>query len=363
MKIVHIISSLNIGGAENFVVQLANAQSVSNDVMLIILGITDSKRNYMASVLPSIVVKSMGWTYKYSIRQFLQLNTLIGKIKPEVIHVHLHNPLYYVYGISLIRPQIKYIHTVHNSFTVWKKCFSYLNALRFINNRITHVCIAFRIYKDLRRAYPKLKSVKITNGIAHYIPKRSATEISAFWHGFSTTSDAKIQFLAIGNISKYKNFKLLALSYQSVYERYKNAMCVQIGRVIDSRLFAELKDINTPNLFFSGGQENAADFLAEADALIICSTNEGMPIVALEALSMGVPIISTPAGGMMSIIKDGYNGFITTDFEEASLYKAITKFIELPTVKKQELSDNARECFETNYEIMQIEKNYESCYQ
>lgn len=56
--------------------------------------------------------------------------------------------------------------------------------------------------------------------------------------------------------------------------------------------------------------EKKEKLLQEADMFILPSYNEGLPIAVLEALSVGLPIISTPVGGIPEVVKDGYNGFL-----------------------------------------------------
>ena len=79
MSIVHIISSLNIGGAENFVVQLANEQTKHKTVKIISLGKTNSNRNYIHAVNQKVELIELGWKKKYSVIQFYQLMILMRK--------------------------------------------------------------------------------------------------------------------------------------------------------------------------------------------------------------------------------------------------------------------------------------------
>ena len=72
MKIVHIISTLNIGGAENFVVQLANAQAQTHSVILIVLQTSNPNHNYLKTVSDTIQVIPLHWKKKYSVSQFIQ---------------------------------------------------------------------------------------------------------------------------------------------------------------------------------------------------------------------------------------------------------------------------------------------------
>jgi len=360
MKIVHVISTLNIGGAENFVMQLANQQSYENSVVIVITGITDGNKNYIDKIDKKVTIYQLNWKQKYSLQQFFQLNSLLGKIEPTCVYVHLHNPLYYIYGVSLIKRKIKYVHTIHSSFDNWKGILKYLNKLRFLNNRILHVCVAKSIHEKLTHHFPKLRSTLINNGIRSYNPYRDLTQVKSFWNSFSIKPQIGKRFLAIGNINRHKNYKILAQSFAKIYDSHPDAMCLHIGNEMDTVLSDELKEINAPNLFLAGVKDNAADFLSEADALVVSSVQEGMPIVVLEALSMGVPIIATPAGGLVDVIVDGFNGFLIQDFKELSLRLAIKKFIALTLEEKQEMGINAKAYFEENYDINKVSKIYKN---
>ncbi|MDY8136894.1 glycosyltransferase family 4 protein [Aquimarina sp. 2201CG5-10] len=360
MKIIHIISTLNIGGAENFVVQLANQQVVDNEVLIVVTGITNTEENYINHIDDRIIVHQLQWLKKYSVKQFFQLNSLIGKLGPNQVFVHLHNPLYYIYGVSFLKPKLAYIHTIHSSFENWKPILKYLNKLRFINNKILHVCVAKSIYKQLKQSFPKLRSTYINNGIKSYHAQREPVQIKTFWNSFSIKPQIGQRFLAIGNINKHKNYKMLAQSFEQIHAKYPNSMCIHIGNEMDPILSDELKKINAPNVFLAGAKNNAADFLSEADALIVSSVQEGMPIVALEALSMGVPVITTPAGGLKDLIINEVNGYLIDDFKASSLTEAIIEYIRLSKDERKALSTNARVYFEQFYDISKVCETYQN---
>ncbi len=362
MKILHVISTLNIGGAENFVVQLANEQAKHHKVTILVLQSSNTKNNYIATAHPAVTITTLGWKQKYSVRQLWQLYRVIGRLQPEVLHVHLHNPLYYVFIISMLYRKIRYIHTMHNNFAVWKKTLRILNMVRYINNRITHVCIAPSIYTDVQKHFPHLNAVMVPNGINTHIPSRTPMTVKEMWKHTPSYTHAHHKFIAIGNISKYKNFKLLANSFKELAIENQKITCLQIGKTIDTELQKELQRINPPNVLFAGPKTKAADYITQADALLITSTQEGMPIVILEALSMGVPVITTPAGGAADMVMHGENGLVAPDVSTASFKKTVLDFIALSPEQHETLRSNAKKSFMNTYHIQTISKQYTSQY-
>jgi len=65
-----------------------------------------------------------------------------------------------------------------------------------------------------------------------------------------------------------------------------------------------------PNVDFLGYMEDPFEFLIEIDCLMITSETEGIPLAAMEALSIGVPVISTNVGGMNELILTHQHGSV-----------------------------------------------------
>jgi len=70
------------------------------------------------------------------------------------------------------------------------------------------------------------------------------------------------------------------------------------------------------NISFLGFQENPYKILYNAKVMIMTSRWEGMPMCALEAMALGVPIVGTPVDGLKNIIINGQNGFLSNENEE-----------------------------------------------
>lgn len=71
------------------------------------------------------------------------------------------------------------------------------------------------------------------------------------------------------------------------------------------------------NVFFMGNIPNAGAYNAIADLFILPSNYEGLPIVILEAMSLGKPIVASDVGGISEIVRNGENGFVVENSPEA----------------------------------------------
>jgi glycosyltransferase involved in cell wall biosynthesis len=67
----------------------------------------------------------------------------------------------------------------------------------------------------------------------------------------------------------------------------------------------------TDNVSFFGFQSNPLKILHDSKVMIMTSRWEGTPMCALEAMALGVPIVSTPSDGICELVTDGENGFLS----------------------------------------------------
>lgn len=91
----------------------------------------------------------------------------------------------------------------------------------------------------------------------------------------------------------------------------------QLAKLIDKNLFAYVSHVN-----------NVADFLKDKEVFILPSYREGTPRAVLEAMAMGMPIITTDVPGCRETTKNNINGFIIPPKNSNALYEKILTFIE-----------------------------------
>ena len=72
-----------------------------------------------------------------------------------------------------------------------------------------------------------------------------------------------------------------------------------------------------------GPRTNIGDYMSFADFFVISSDKEGLPLALLEAMSMGVIPVCTPAGGIKDVIRNGENGYIGKEVSDDAFYATI----------------------------------------
>ncbi len=116
----------------------------------------------------------------------------------------------------------------------------------------------------------------------------------------------------VGRLSPEKGQGIFLQAFKQVISRTPSIRGIIIGdgqekeRLINFCCENGLKD----KIIFTGYQKNIANFYQIMDLLVLPSFSEGLPNVALEAMSFKVPVIATSVGGVPEIILDGKNGLI-----------------------------------------------------
>lgn len=120
-------------------------------------------------------------------------------------------------------------------------------------------------------------------------------------------------------------------------------------KAVDSSKISKLKDagiIEQP-----GFQENIRGLLSETDIYTLPSYREGLPVSVLEAMSMGLPVVTTDAPGCREAVQEGVNGRLVPVADAPALAEALEALIRNPELRRQMGAagrQRALECFSTD---------------
>lgn len=92
----------------------------------------------------------------------------------------------------------------------------------------------------------------------------------------------------------------------------------------------------TDRVIFAGFREDVLDVISAVDCLVHASTlPEPFGLVIVEAMSAGVPVVATNAGGVPEIVEDGSTGILVPPGDEKSLAEAMIKILLDPELRKE----------------------------
>lgn len=266
-----------------------------------------------------------------SLLRFYRANMMALKLckKPDLIHVHVLTRLGVIAWIQKILHKTPYIITEH-----WSRYLPGNDFSGFL--RKTACKLVVRNAKTVTTVTENLTAAMKNHGLKNdnYVVLPNVVNLDMF-HINSQCTDATSHVPTIIHIScfedKSKNISGLLESLKIIDDKGINFQCKLIGEGMDLDLMKEkAKNLQLINkVSFTGllqGQA-LADELSSGDFLVLSSNYENMPVVILEALASGLPVVSTNVGGIKEMIDDT-KGILVEPRNKEALAEAMIKMIE-----------------------------------
>jgi glycosyltransferase involved in cell wall biosynthesis len=334
MRILHLISSGGLFGAERVAVELSKSLKKTYHCEPV-LGVIRNVYNPHEEILEE--AKSNGIVYTvfscrsqldmklaFSIREFIKKNRI------DIIHCHGYKSNFY--GLLASKGQVPSVTTNHNWLTAhWKlKTYCFLDSLwiRFFD-RI--VAVSNEVKKDmLRYKIPEEKISVIDNGIAlERFEKVVETNNIRDQLGF----DGKIRIIGtIGSLGIEKGHIYLLEAASQVLEIIKDLRFLIIG---DGPLRKPLEEKSEKlgiekQVIFMGQRKDIPELLMAMDIFVLPSIKEGLPMALLEAMAAKRPVIATRVGAIPKVIENKDIGVLVEAKDTIGLRDAIINLLNDP---------------------------------
>lgn len=327
-------------------------------VILTILDDRDPKNvHYMKALSSRVRVINIHCKSGLQAKAFWRVFKTIKKEKPDIVHNHF-SPLLLLFP-ALKLSEIHFFQTIHtlperqlaNNGIVKRVIASYL----YKTNKITPITISRACHLSYSRIYNTANDICITNGCEPLKTTEKAEVVKATILKLKRSSNTTV-FIHVARHHPVKNHKRLFDAFKNLEKDGYDFILIIIGDNYES-LIDEYK--NNKYIFFVGHKDNVGDYMAQADFFVLSSDYEGLPMTMLEAMSMGVIPISTPAGGVIDVIEDGKNGYIAADFGDKSFYQKMKQAINEKGCISPEI---IKKIYEKNFSMEICAKKYYETY-
>lgn len=282
-------------------------------------------------------------TYVIQISSYLLPLTLFGCNSGFFYHI-----------LSKIKKDVKVIDLTH-AFSFPEQGFeiSSLNCIHLLDKRVV---INNRTLEDYRLLYEKKNIDDVYLNRFKVIP--NGIKIGEFISDdiFARFNDFTIGF--VGRNSKEKRPEVF-------FKLVKNVGNIRAKAIGDN--FINFKKTHKEVRYFEGSNnpELIRKEFAEISLLIVPSSREGFPLVIMEAMELGIPVISTNVGSISDHVIDDVNGFVSDNNSESGFIEfAQDKILQLSSNKElySKLSINAREYAVNNFCIDSFKEKYRSLF-
>lgn len=341
MKILQIITLCELGGAQSVVINLANKLSEEHEV-IVAAGEGDGK---MFTMLDSRVKQERlphlqrALSPKNDLLTIFDMRRSYRKYKPDIIH--LHSSKAGMLG-RVAFPSKKVIYTVHgfDSIRIAHRIFLP------IEKWMQYACKA--IVAVSKYDYANLLSEKIKKNVSYIYNGIYKPETETYLN-FNIPNHYEKTVLCIARMAAPKRSDL----FMSVAELLPQYAFVWIGNQNEVAEHPE-------NVFFLGNIPNAGAYCSIADLFMLPSNYEGLPMVILEAMSFGKPVVASNVGGISEIVENGKNGYTTEN--KAEVFAEKIKYILENKEVYSQFSKYAQERFIKDLTVEKMVEDYLKIY-
>ena len=341
MRVLQVITLCELGGAQTVVANIANSICDKHEV-IVASGEGDGKmwhmldkrvkrihcRHLMRDISPINDLRTLYDLWKLN-RQF----------KPDI--VHLHSSKAGILG-RLAFPSKKVVYTVHGFDTVRLANRKFL----FLEKLMQKCCRSIVAVSEYDRRNLVAENIK--------------NNVSTVYNG--TLPPVVPAGLSFGIPSKYKK-TILCIARVSYPKN--SVLFMEVARLLPEYAFVwignkEPVEGAPDNAFFLGNITNAAMYCSLADVFMLPSDYEGLPIVIIEAMSHGKPVVASNVGGISELVHNGVNGYALEN--KADVFADKIRYILEDSKVYESMSKASKTMYEKDFTVEKMAGEYKKVY-
>ncbi len=361
LRIAQVLSSLHTGGAERVALLLVERLvRRGHDVTLVSLeepphGALETEFAAAGARVLRVEKRPGGFDRTLALR----LLSLFRRERFDVVHTH--NPLPLIYAALAGRLSgARAIHTKHGPHPDSQLRLM----LRRVGAAATHHFVAVsdataQFSQTLYEVVPwKLEVVQNGTDLERF--REDADARARTRKELGVPPDAFV-FGTVARMAKVKNHPLLVRAAAPLLGPRVRLVIVGDGaeRAATEALTRELGV--SAFCHFPGETKEVPRYLASFDLFALSSESEGLPLSMAEAMSVGMPMVSTAVGGVPLVVDDGETGLLTPAGDEAALRAALSRLLEDRALAKL-MGERAREVAHARYSAERMVDQYEALY-
>lgn len=278
----------------------------------------------------------------------------------RVVHTHHLGQLLYG-GLAARLAGCRLVHTEHEYFSLRRpRAQQLLRVLACLADRVT--AVAEPVTKFLQDTVGLLPSKLITihNGV-EIDRYESANPRDRHEWGFN---DSDVVVGCVARLSPEKGHTVLLQALRQVVSRHPHTRLLLVGEGQErERLQSLATDLNIArSVRFLGLRGDVPEVLAACDVFTLPSLEEGFPMVILEAMAAGKPIVASEVGAIPDVIRHGATGLLVPPGDAHALACALCDLIEDVGARRR-LGETGRAFVRDAYDFERMVSRYDELYQ
>jgi glycosyltransferase involved in cell wall biosynthesis len=363
LRVMHVTTGLSYGGAET---QLKN------------LALRLKQRKWSLSVVsmlpPGAYVDELEaagiCVYDLRMRRkvpdpraVLRLASIVRRERPLVVHAHMvhANLLARITRLFVETPVLVCTaHSINEGGLLREIAYRLTDPLADLTTQVSE---AGRQRYIQVGAAPPHKIVSIPNGIDTSRFQPNPTVRQAVREQLGCAPEAFV-WLTVGRLEPVKNHLELLRAFREVAAGHPHARLLIAGQgplqaAIEQRI-VELGLADRVRLL--GLRRDIPDLLNAADAFVLPSLWEGMPLTLLEASATALPIVATDVGGNAEVVLEGETGYLVPVKDTEALAQAMLRVMNLSEADRSAIGQAGRAHVVQNFDLERVVDRWEALY-
>jgi glycosyltransferase involved in cell wall biosynthesis len=358
MKILHLISSGGMYGAEAVILNLSHGLQQAGDESIIALFDNASLQLYDRASeegLPAVQIPCQG---RLNLQSLQAIRDAVKEHGIDVLHAHGYKADLYAWA-ALRGRGVPILSTCHNwiDSDVAVRIYGALD--RWVLKRYARVvAVSAEVEERLRNSGVRPANIRrIRNGIdlrsfASAAAKRTEQPV-----------DGTLRVGLVGRLSLEKGVDIFVEAAAIVARSFPEARFVVIGEGPErAALEQQIRTLGMEHSLQLAGHKSAmAEVYAGLDLLVSASRMEGLPIALLEGMASGLPVVATAVGDVPQVVRPEETGLLVPPADAPALAAAMQDLIA-DSARRLAMGRGARCLVEREYSAERMTEEYRTVY-
>lgn len=363
-RVAHLIYSKKIGGSEMVAANVcSNLDHKHFDPMILFMY---KSTGAMPEVLADLGIPFSGFelTRFSSLFRPLIIAGVLNRLKIDILHVH-HIPLYMKVALGVQLSRVKgVVFTEHAKFSISRSARLQNGCRRAARDANFFTTVSDNLKQYFVEELGILeKSIEVVlNGVdtKRFSPDNGKGRLNEL---LPSTNKGKI-LISVGRLTEAKDQESLLIAIKKLVQNGVDIFLALVGEgELRSRIEGSIEQLGLgQRVFLLGNRTDVHELLPDATMFVLSSRREGLPMVLLEAMASGLPVVSTNVGGIPEVIKDGVNGFLVPPEASDLLAEKIALMVGQPE-KARVMGATNRTMVTNNYSMQKTADQYAQLYE
>jgi glycosyltransferase involved in cell wall biosynthesis len=358
MRVLHVISSCGMYGAESVILNISRTLNENSHHSILGVFLNASNPNLeLQETATREGVESHLISCKSRIdwSAVLRIRDLVAQTGADVVHAHGYKADLYVY-FALRASKIPLVSTCHTWYDTDAHDYLYGCVDRLIlRGYVGVVAVSEGVREYLLRAGVRPRKIQmIRNGIDLRVFDRSTPILKEElgWTSYSLVG-------LVGRLSEEKGVDVFLASAVDVLSQLPQTKFVVVGDGPDrGKLDALVDKLGLrSSVHMLGRRDDMPAVYASLDLLVSSSRREGLPMAILEGMASRLPVVATAVGGVPTIILDGKTGVLVPSGEPIPIAAAIVDLLR-SVADRERLGAAARRLVEDEFSAQRMTADY-----